>query len=293
MVSQRLVRPDGVVFFDVPADQSAQLSRRFVFVGVQPFHLQAVEPTLDHDVVRPAALAIHALADVQVEEKLLVLVAGELASLVGVQNGRQAVCRHGFPHSMDDRGRVERVRQVRPDDLPAAPVDERRKVHVAALHRDIGDVDRPDLVREFCFVIPQQIRHDGLFEIPPGKIGLRVNGVDAHLFHEPPHGLAADAIALLLQFHDELARAEIRMLGVPIVDALHEFLLQCQIGFVQLFRLVVQAGAVDVEQVALSPDGKLLVSLLEHIPGGRGWEFQLVESSPEESRAPASAGRWS
>ena len=164
---------------------------------------------------------------------------------------------------------------------------------MAALHRDVGDVDRPDLVRELRLVIAQQVWHDGFFEIPLGKVGLRVNGVDAHLPHELPHGLAADVVALLLQFHDDLARAEIRMIGVPVIDALHEFLLQRQVCLIRIFRLVVQAGTVDVEQVALPPDGKLRVSLLEHIPGGGGRELQLVESIPEESRAPASAVRWS
>ena len=76
------MRLDGVVLFDVLADQAAQISRRVVFVGIQLLHLQAAEPPLDYDVVRPAALAVHALTDVQVAEKLLVLVARELAALV-------------------------------------------------------------------------------------------------------------------------------------------------------------------------------------------------------------------
>lgn len=81
------MRTDAVVLFDVPADQAAQLSRRVVFVRIQLLHLQAAEPSLNHDVVRPAALAVHALANMQAAEELLVLVAGELASLVGMNSG--------------------------------------------------------------------------------------------------------------------------------------------------------------------------------------------------------------
>ena len=124
--------------------------------------------------------------------------------------------RHGFPHGTDDGRRIERVRKVRPDNLPAAPVDERREVHVASLHRDVGDVNRPNLVWELRFVIPQQVRHDGLLEVPFGKVDLRINGMDAHVPHESPHGLSADVITFLLQFHDDLAGTEIRMLGVPV-----------------------------------------------------------------------------
>lgn len=63
------------------------------------------------------------------------------------------------------------------------------------------------------------------------------------------------------------------------------------ICFVRLLRLVIQAGAVDAEHT-LSPEGEPSVSLFEHIPAGGGRELKLVESSPEENRAPASAVRW-
>ena len=54
------------------------------------------------------------------------------------------------------------------DNLPAVPVDYRSQIHVPMRHGNIGDVDGPDLIGEDNFVVPQQIRHDGLLLIPLG-----------------------------------------------------------------------------------------------------------------------------
>ena len=42
----------------------------------------ATEPALNHDIVRPARLPVHALLDVQIAQKLLVFVACELYALI-------------------------------------------------------------------------------------------------------------------------------------------------------------------------------------------------------------------
>ena len=47
---------------------------------------QAAEPALDHNIVCPAGFTVHALADMQSFQKLFILVACKLASLIRVEN---------------------------------------------------------------------------------------------------------------------------------------------------------------------------------------------------------------
>ena len=53
---------------------------------------------------------------------------------------------------------VQRVRQTPGQDEPARPVHDRHQVKEAALHRDVGDVGAPDMVRPLDCQTPQQIR---------------------------------------------------------------------------------------------------------------------------------------
>lgn len=49
-------------------------------VDVDPLDFETVEPALDHDVVRPATLPVHALANTETLQQNLVLRTGKLAS---------------------------------------------------------------------------------------------------------------------------------------------------------------------------------------------------------------------
>ncbi len=87
LIVQRLVRPNGVVLLDVGPDRFPELTGRAVLVEVDLLGLQATEPSLDHDVVRPAGLAVHALGDLELLQQRLILPAGKLRTLVRIQNG--------------------------------------------------------------------------------------------------------------------------------------------------------------------------------------------------------------
>ena len=63
LVIQSLMRPQGIVITDILADSLAQFLRRTEFIDVDHLRFQTAEPTLDHDIVRPTGLAVHALAD--------------------------------------------------------------------------------------------------------------------------------------------------------------------------------------------------------------------------------------
>ena len=179
-----------------------------------------------------------------------------------------------------------------PDDATAVPVDDCCQVHVPMRHRDVGDVDRPHLVRKGRGVVSQQIWHDSLLEITLGKVRLGIDGVDPHLLHQAAHCLAADLHAILLQPCNKLAGAEIRAPSMPGINTGHNGLVEGRSFAHRLVWRIEQAGAVQPQQGALTAYGQG-TTLLDHIPGCLGGELQLGESSPEESRVRASAGRWS
>lgn len=47
-------------------------------------------------------------------------------------------------------------------------------------HRNIGNIDSPDLVWEVYSVVSEEIGNDGLFEVSFREIGLGVNGLNRH-----------------------------------------------------------------------------------------------------------------
>ena len=73
-----------VVSPDVLADCLACLLDVVVLCQVGLLVLEGAEPALNHDVVGPAALAIHALSDVVNFQEFLVFTTGELAALIRV-----------------------------------------------------------------------------------------------------------------------------------------------------------------------------------------------------------------
>lgn len=65
---------------DIAVYQLTQLPWRVLWIYM--LRLEAAERTFNHYVISPAAFAVDALPDVQILQKLLVFIAGELATLV-------------------------------------------------------------------------------------------------------------------------------------------------------------------------------------------------------------------
>ena len=57
-------------------------------IDVNQLRFKTPKLPLDHDAVCPVGFSVHALADVQIFQQLLILVAGELASLIGIEDFR-------------------------------------------------------------------------------------------------------------------------------------------------------------------------------------------------------------
>ena len=80
------MRTQTVVVIDVASDRLPQLPGGAEFINVNQLRFQAAEPALDHNIVCPTRFTVHALADMQSFQKLFILVACKLASLIRVEN---------------------------------------------------------------------------------------------------------------------------------------------------------------------------------------------------------------
>lgn len=142
------MRPQGVVFVDVLVDCLTQFTGGTELVDVDHLGFQTEEPAFDHDVVRPAGLAVHTLTDVQRFEKCFVLGAGELAALVGIENRGNAEVLHSYLNDIQNRRGFQGIGQLPAQNFPAEPVNNRRQVHMAVGHFNVRDIDRPHLILE-------------------------------------------------------------------------------------------------------------------------------------------------
>ena len=114
---------------------------RVKFVDVDQLCFQTAEPPLNHNVVCPAGFSIHALTNVKVSQKLLVLITGELTSLVRIQDSGGAKAVYRLPDCLQYRGGIQRIRQFPSHDLSAVLINNGCQVHMPMVHFDVGDIN--------------------------------------------------------------------------------------------------------------------------------------------------------
>ena len=185
-----------VVGVHVLGDEAAQLPEARVLPLVDAVVLEVPEPPLDVDVVRPAALAVHALRDAVALQARDVLVGRVRAALVGVGYGGRAVLGEGPLHTDDALTGLHGVVQPPAHDVAAVPVDDGRQVDVAAPQRDVGDVRGPHLVGE---VDPLALEQVGELGVVPGglaRAGLGRDRAQAHVLHQARAVAAAEEDAV-------------------------------------------------------------------------------------------------
>ena len=114
--------PLKVVSADILSDSGSGFFDVIVLSQIGLFILEAAEPTLNHDVVCPAAFAIHTLPDSIFLYKINVLPACKLASLIGIQYLRfcHIEC---FFLSVNDHSGVKRIIHFPANDAPVVPIN--------------------------------------------------------------------------------------------------------------------------------------------------------------------------
>lgn len=106
---------------------------------------EGTEPPLDHDVVSPAALAVHALTNTVFLEKAFVFVAGELTALIRIEDFRlgNLEC---LLTGINTCSSIKRIIQFPSDNASAVPINDGCQIQKATFDRDIGDINGPGLI---------------------------------------------------------------------------------------------------------------------------------------------------
>lgn len=189
------MRSDLVVSREVALQSCLGCADGVIGMQIDLLVLDAAPEPFHEYVVPPASFAVHADPDVVVLQQTGEFLTGELAALVGVEDLRRAVAVDRFLYRFDTEFRGQRVRQP-PCQYPAAgPVHDSKQVHEASLHRDVGDVRRPDVIRLNDFQIAQQVGIDLVCRMPLAGVGFAIPRMDAHAPHQGPDTFSADEVA--------------------------------------------------------------------------------------------------
>ena len=140
---------------------------------------------LDKHVIQRPPSSVHADPDTAFKEHRGELLAGELTSLIRVEDFRFSVLRQCLLENFDAEAAVQRGRQTPCKDAPTVPVDNGAEVSEAAVEADVGDIGAPHLVGVVDHYATKQIR-----VLLVCLIGLRgvqgpVDRVEAHTGHQP------------------------------------------------------------------------------------------------------------
>ena len=158
-------------------------ARRIVFVEIHFFIFQASPEPFRENIVRGSAFPIHADLDVPRKETLEIAVAGEVRSLVTIENGRRSG-RKGPIHRVQDKRHLQGLVQFPGEDKPGMPVNDGHQVHPSLNQADVGDVDSPDVVWILGRDIAKKIGIDLVFQRPLAEVGPGMDPFDSHF----PHG---------------------------------------------------------------------------------------------------------
>ena len=114
--------PLKVVSADILSDSGSGFFDVIVLSQIGFFILEAAKPTLNHDVVCPAAFAIHALPNSIFLHKIIVLLTCKLTALIRIQYPRFCHLECLFK-SVNNHSGVKRIIHFPANDAPAVPIN--------------------------------------------------------------------------------------------------------------------------------------------------------------------------
>jgi hypothetical protein len=150
------------------------------------------------------------------------VVAGELATLVGIENLGAAVVDERFLERLDTELGTERVRKSPRQHRAAHPVHDDHQVEEALGHRDVGDVRAPHLIdsldRDPAKEVPVDLVRRGGF----ARVRALVDRHQPDEPHQAPDPFAIDQMALGCQPRRHPARAVIGPGQILPIDQRHD-----------------------------------------------------------------------
>ena len=122
LVFKRRMAPLKVVAMDIVSDSNPGFPDVIVLRQVSFFILEAAEPALNHDIICPPAFPVHALTYPVSLHKVNVMLTGELASLIRIQDLRFGHF-EGFFQGVDNHSCIKSIIYFPADYTAAIPVD--------------------------------------------------------------------------------------------------------------------------------------------------------------------------
>lgn len=120
------------------ADRGAGLADRAIGSQINLFLFHRAPQALDKYIIPPGAAAVHADRDLLPVQDGDECHAGELATLIRVEDLRRLETRQRFPQSLDAQISLKRDRQPSADHPPAEPVHDGDQIDESPRHRDVG-----------------------------------------------------------------------------------------------------------------------------------------------------------
>ena len=178
------VRALGVVIGEPLADARLCFWALFKAVQVNAFILQRPPQTLDHRVVDPPTLAVHADLDLDLDlgrgQHVDPRTAGELPTLVGVEDLRSAIFGDCLFYGLHTEVSIHPIGQPLSQHFAAEPVHDRHKIQEAAPHGDVGNIRTPHLVWTVDHEILQKISPFLVLLVLFARIGLLLDRHQPH-----------------------------------------------------------------------------------------------------------------
>src|SRR5580658_2219151 len=181
------------------SDPGSWLAAGLKGTEVDAFVFQRSPQPLDEDVVHPAATPVHRDTDVGVLQGIGEGQAGELRTLIGVEDLRSAEARDGLLQRRHTELGIHRARQPPRQNLAAEPVHDRDQVQEASTHRDVGHVCTPDLVRPIDGQMAKQIWPYPMLRMRFARLRTLVDRRQTHLEHQTTNPMTPNAPTVAAQ----------------------------------------------------------------------------------------------
>lgn len=135
-----------VITVDIMSNCSFGFFDIIVLCQIGFFIFETAEPSLNHDIIRPTALSIHALTDSVLFDEIYIPLAGKLTSLIGIQNPR--LCSFEcFFKSCNHHSGIKGIIHLPAYNTAAVPINDSCQVQISASDWNIGyQLTMPDLV---------------------------------------------------------------------------------------------------------------------------------------------------
>ena len=216
------MRSLGVVPIEVLGDVGASSAHAVVGHEVHAFVLYATPQPFDKHVVAPGTSPVHRQLDAFAQHRVGKFLGRELTTLIRVDDLRHTVPSEGFLDDLPGMTRLQRDGDFVRQDPATGNVHDRRQVHEAFGHGNVGRVQRPDLVGATDVQLAQQVGVDLVARSGLARAGLRRQRFNAHAAHERADVASSNMNVLTRQLVAQHARAHERMLQVQLIDATHE-----------------------------------------------------------------------